>query len=185
MLIGITGTPGTGKTTVSGILSTSFGYRIINLNDLIKEKELHCGVDTKRDCLIADIEHIHDSLIELIDENTKCGETVLVESHMSHYITDTVIVLRASPDILKKRLQTRNYSPEKIEENVEAEALDVILAESVQYCKSVFEVNTTYMRPEEIAEYINHIIKAIKNGKEDDLDGFRPGNIDWSEDFFK
>ena len=44
---------------------------------------------------------------------------------------------------LEMRLKSRGYSEEKIKENIEAEALDVILVEAFEWCKKVFEVNTT------------------------------------------
>ncbi|MHC1575865.1 MAG: AAA family ATPase, partial [Methanosarcinaceae archaeon] len=41
MLIGLTGTPGTGKTSVSRRLGAESGCRVIHLNDLIKEEHLY------------------------------------------------------------------------------------------------------------------------------------------------
>jgi len=49
MLIGLTGTPGTGKTSVSKLLETRRGWKVIYLNDLIKEEHLYSEVDEERD----------------------------------------------------------------------------------------------------------------------------------------
>jgi len=56
------------------------------------------------------------------------------------------------------RLEARGYSEEKIRENIEAEALDVILVEAFEWCEKVFEINTTEKSIEETGQDIekNH-----------------------------
>ena len=180
MLIGLTGTPGTGKTSTSELVKARFGYRVIHLNKLIKEKHLYSGVDEVRDTLVADMDKVSAYVSELVSDSDKI---TLLDSHLSHYIADIVIVLRASPDILRERLSHRDYSQAKISENVEAEALDVILVESVEWCEKVFEINTTYVTVEEVATNIGEIISALLC--EDDgavILKYKPGSLDWSED---
>ena len=77
------------------------------------------------------------------------------------------------------RLETRGYSEEKIKENVEAEALDVILVEAFEWCEEVFEINTTGKSIEEAGQDIEKIIEHILNGSEEELLEYRPGSIDW------
>ena len=50
----ITGTPGTGKTTLSELVASSTGLRHINVTDLVKEKSLHEGKDEEFDSYILD-----------------------------------------------------------------------------------------------------------------------------------
>ncbi len=186
MLIGLTGTPGTGKTSVSNLLKERYGYRVIHLNDFIREENLHSEIDEVRDTLVVDMDEVSERICQLVDVNTNDGDNVtIIDSHMSHYIADIVIVLRASPDKLRKRLSNRDYSEAKISENVEAEALDVILVESVEWCDKVFEINTTDARVDEIVEDINAIIRALLSGKDKDmLLKYSPGAFDWSEEIF-
>lgn len=181
MLIGLTGTPGTGKTSVSKLLEKRRKWKVIHLNDLIKEEHLYTEVDEKRDAVVADMELVRRRLIEIIDEMGKgaTNEIIILESHLAHYIADTVIVLRAYPSELKKRLEKRGYSEEKVRENTEAEALDVILVEASEWCKKVFEVNTTGKSVEEVGHDIEKIIDRILSGKEDELSEYEPGSIDW------
>ncbi len=177
MLIGLTGTPGTGKTSVSRFLEKKRHWKVIHLNDLIKEEHLYTEIDEKRDAVVADMELIRERLAEII--NGKDNEVIILESHLAHYIADIVIILRAYPPELKMRLKTRGYSEEKIRENTEAEALDVILVEAFEWCKKVFEVNTTGKSLEETGQDIEKIIDHILSGTEEKLSEYEPGSIDW------
>jgi len=62
MIIGITGTPGTGKTSACALL-TDVG--ILDLNELIKTEGLHLGIDEERDSLIADMDTVYDRVCEI------------------------------------------------------------------------------------------------------------------------
>lgn len=191
MLIGLTGTPGTGKTSVSKLLEKRRGWKVVYLNDLIKEEHLYSEVDEERDSVIADMELIRERLSGILEEekgqhaekakvNGEEKENItIIESHLAHYITDIVIVLRAYPPELKKRLEKRGYSEEKINENAEAESIDLILAEAFEWCKKVFEVNTTGRTVEETSEDVEKIIDYILAGKENELQEYIPGSLDW------
>jgi adenylate kinase len=181
MLIGLTGTPGTGKTSVSKFLERKRQWKIIHLNDLIKEDHLYTETDEKRNAVIADMELIQKRLKNEIESTPaeKNKEPVILESHLAHYIADIVIVLRTHPAELKMRLEMRGYGEEKIRENIEAEALDVILVEAFEWCKKIFEVNTTGKSVEEVGNDIEKIIDHILNGDYEELSEFKPGTIDW------
>ncbi len=179
MLIGLTGTPGAGKTSVSRRLGTEYGYRVIHLNDLIKEEHLYSGVDEVRGSVIADMDRVVDRISELVDDP---DEVVILDSHLSHHIADTVIVLRTAPDELKRRLALRGYNKDKIRENVEAECLDVILVESVEWCENVFEIGNTGRHVEDVVADIYEIIQCLSGGYLDSLEKYHPGSFDWSEE---
>jgi adenylate kinase len=185
MIIGLTGTPGTGKTSVSRLLEKMNGWKVIHLNELIKEKHLYTEIDEKRDAVIADMELVREYLKKIIEQreheggNGKKNDVMVIESHLSHHIADVVIVLRTYPPELEMRLKNRGYSEEKIKENIEAEALDVILVEAFEWCKKVFEVNTTGKSVEEVRQDIEKIIDNILSGNEEKLLEYKPGSIDW------
>lgn len=183
MLIGLTGTPGTGKSSVSKILETDSGYNIIHLNELIKKENLYKEVDENRDSVVADMDIISRRVSEIVDE--KNSPVTILESHLSHYIADTVVVLRASPEELEKRLLSRGYSSEKIQENMDAEELDIILFESVEWCGRVFEVNTTSRSLNEVASDVNEIITAlITDDTEQITSKYKPGSVDWTSGWY-
>lgn len=168
MIVALTGTPGTGKTTVSGLIP----YRVIDLNELIQEIGLYESYDEKRDTLIVDEEKMSTEVGQIIRELK--DDVVVVEGHLAHHIpSDLIIVLRAHPRVLIDRLQDRGYSESKIRENAEAEALDVILVEALEENENVQEVDTTDKTPSEVAEIIKNIIEGGTK--------YPYGKVDWSE----
>jgi len=181
MLVGITGTPGTGKTSVTELLENRTHYRVIHINELIKQEKLYSEVDNERDCVVADM----DLVDRRVREMASTDDITVLDSHLSHHLADSVIVLRTKPEILRERLQKRNYSIEKVEENLEAEALDIILCESAEWCDNVFEIDTTSQSVERTFNDIRNILDGLARGKEKELaDRYRPGSVDWSEEFF-
>ena len=166
MRIALTGTPGTGKTTVAGLLP----YTVIDINALVKGG-MNFGKDPERDCLEADMDALADHLAKLASD-----EIFILEGHFSHHFADWSIVLRLSPSLLRLRLEARGYSAKKIQENLEAEALDVILVEAVQLCSRVDEIDTTGKSSQEVAELAARIIQGRLE--------LPAGQVDWLDEFF-
>jgi adenylate kinase len=104
------------------------------------------------------------------------AEEIILEGHFSHHFADWSIVLRLSPAVLRLRLEARGYSEAKIRENLEAEALDVILVEAVDMCRRVDEIDTTGKSAAQVAERIKDIIEGRLR--------LAPGQVDWLEEFF-
>ncbi len=184
MIIALTGTPGTGKTTICGIIKEhsqySKEYFIIDVNKLVIDEMLYTGKDETRDTYEADIDKLEKRVKQDIRKN-QGGTDIILEGHLSHLLpVDTIIVLRVHPVALRVRLGKRmKYSFQKVKENADAEALDVILVESVERNKNVFEINTTDMNPLAVVKSVVSIIKAIKDGKVPEE--FLPGKINWIE----
>ena len=97
MQIALTGTPGTGKTTVAALLR----YRVLDINSLVRGG-MNLGQDPERGCLEADMDALAGHLDSLESE-----ETVILEGHFSHHFADWAIVLRLSPAALRLRLEKR------------------------------------------------------------------------------
>ncbi|MEW6528573.1 MAG: AAA family ATPase [Candidatus Micrarchaeota archaeon] len=91
----------------------------------------------------------HDKTANQKSKTLKTSKTlILVEGHVACEISlpaNFVFVLRCNPSELKKRLQKRKYSEEKIKENLLAEMLDycVLVGEKNYDKKIIFEVETT------------------------------------------
>ena len=116
-----------------------------------------------------------DGLAERLVEMDS-DQIAILEGHFSHHFAQWSIVLRLAPQKLESRLEERAYSPEKIRENLEAEALDVILVEAVEYCQRVDEIDTTRRTPQEVADLVAKIIEGKLQ--------MPPGQVDWLEEFF-
>ena len=158
--VALTGTPGTGKTTASGLVADRVGVEVIHLNDAIREAGLFSERDVERDSLVADL----DAVESWLDEHRTASEADhLVESHLAHLLdVDRVIVLRCHPESLKPRLRERGESEASVAENAESEALDTILAAAVdRHGKgSVWEIDTTDRTPEAVADDVAAAIRG-------------------------
>ncbi|MDH7516803.1 MAG: adenylate kinase family protein [Candidatus Thermoplasmatota archaeon] len=180
MLVAISGTPGTGKTSVSKILE-QHGFEVFDLNKLSVEKGFVVGFDKKRGSRIVDV----DKLDRYVGGFSKGKNLVFFEGHLSHLLKnmDKVIILRCHPSVLKKRLAEKNWNKEKIKENVEAEVLDIVLCESVEnhHRKNIFEIDTTDKTVDQVASCV---LEVVEN-KFKPMKKYNIGYIDWSEEILK
>ncbi|MFQ6127409.1 MAG: adenylate kinase family protein [Thermoplasmata archaeon] len=168
MLVAITGTPGVGKSSACKILEKR-GYRVLNLNRIALERGLIQGRDEVRDATIIDTYQMN-TLVKSLG-----SDLMFLDGHISHLLdVDVSIVLRCNPNRLRERLASLGWSDRKISENVEAEAIDYILVESLEMGRKTFEIDTTDEGPEAVARSILSIV----DGKVSD---FQTGSVDWSE----
>jgi adenylate kinase len=170
MIAVITGTPGTGKSTVCDALSRKMDAVCYHLDELVR-KGLSIGYEPGKKSMIADLEGLKKRLREI--------DRGIIEGHYSHLLGlgEVVIVLRTHPRVLSRRLIDKGFSEEKIKENLECEALDLCLIESLEHSKRVYEVDTTNR---ELEDTVEAIMKIMGGGG----DEFLPGKIDWSEEYF-
>jgi len=168
VLIAVTGTPGTGKTSACEVLARR-GYTVIDLDEVARRDGFVTGRDAVRQTDEVDIEALRDGL-------NVPAKVAFLRSHFAHRMNVNVaIVLRCRPSVLRQRLEARGWGPEKVRENVEAEAIDVILQEAVTNLPFVYEVDTTDLTPEATAD----AILAVLQGK---TKGHEPGSVDWTSE---
>ena len=179
----VSGTPGTGKTTISNNIQNYIEAKVISLNELAISENLIENYDTKRETSVIDNNKLIAFLIELIKEYEKEDpEFLIIESHFSDIVPEQfinfVIILRCDPDELHKRLKRRGYKREKIRENVQSE----ILGNCVNYFINkplntpILEIDTTNASIETITKTIMRILT-----NEIDLKDFHVGKVDWLE----
>ena len=163
-MYGISGTPGTGKSSIAAALEAR-GHRVVRASDTVHEYIL--GKDPERQTVI-------------IDEEAWAGNFQpvdgFVEGHLVHLLPcDRVIILRCRPDILHARLMERGYPPGKVSENTEAEAMDVILVETLEIHPPdhILEVETTAAPVSSCVEQIELFIRGEISPSY--------GRNDWSE----
>lgn len=168
MLVAVTGTPGTGKTSSCDVLARR-GYVVVDLDDVARSGGFVVGRDEARQTDEVDVDALRDHLRVV-------AKIAFVRAHYAHEMgVDMAVVLRCSPAVLRSRLEARGWSPEKVRENVEAEAIDVITQQAVERLSAVYEVDTTSRTPAQTAD----AILGILQGK---TEGHAPGSVDWSQE---
>ena len=125
----ITGTPGTGKTTLAAELGERSTLKFVNIGDLAKQEELYEGWDDEYQCHVLDEDRVVD---ELEAQMTDGGN--IVDYHGCDFFPerwfDIIFVLRTDNTVLYDRLQGRDYSEKKIQENVQCEIFQTLLEEA-------------------------------------------------------
>ncbi|THD20869.1 Adenylate kinase isoenzyme 6 [Fasciola hepatica] len=125
----ITGTPGTGKTTLAKEIADRCSLNFVSVNDVAKEGELYDGYDDENDCHILDEDRVVD---ELEDYMMQGGQ--VVDYHSCDFFPerwfDAVFVLRTDNSVLYPRLSARGYSAKKIADLIHCEIVQVVLDEA-------------------------------------------------------
>ena len=142
---------------------------VLHVNDLVDTFKASSGYDRKRKTKEVDVSKLAKAVAKIEGD-------MILEGHFSHMLRpDLAVVLRCSPKALKKRLQKKGWGEKKVRENVEAEAVDVVLIEALENVPDVREIDTTSMKPAQVAKAIEAIIAGERQK-------YRVGNVDWSEE---
>jgi len=177
LVIAVSGTPGTGKSIFARALAKKLNARVIDLNALIRRKKIYrLDVNGTK---IANLPKMRKEFIHTIHAS---HSPIVVEGLLAHLLPKKclthVIILRTRPRVIERRLRARKYSKAKIRDNIESEALSIILWEAVQAhgMGKVYEINMTKLRPDAAVKLFS-----------DALDGkvsLRPGKVDWLDEVF-
>lgn len=153
----VSGTPGTGKTTISKKVSKLLNFEYVDVNKIIKKENLCESYDKKRDCMIVDENKLQKNLSEYIKKSRR---NLIIDSHMSYFIPSKLvnlcIITSCTIEKLRPRLEKRKYSKSKIKENLESEIFNVCLEEAKQAKHTILEISTS-----EKLDY-SELIKSIK-----------------------
>jgi adenylate kinase len=125
MRIIITGTPGTGKSSVAKALGRRIKHMVVNEHQFALEKKIGKW-DSDEGELIIPLQQFARELNKLLAKE----KDIILEGHLLCELrlpADFVVLLSVKPEILEKRLQAKGYSELKVQENVFCEAND--------YCK--------------------------------------------------
>lgn len=174
-VIAISGIPGTGKTAVGSVLAKRLNAEFIELGQVVKERQLHYGIDPDRGTLIANIDSLQDYLIDQIQDTEKL---FVVVGHFADLVPENylkvLVILRCHPVTLAERLCSRQWSSKKTLENIQAEILGECTSQGLarHRLEKIFEIDTTDTPIEEVVD----TIEVILSGKGDQ---FAFGKISW------
>ena len=133
-LITITGSPGTGKSTLAELLEKKLKYKRINLHDYYKQ--ISTGYDRKKQCYGIDLKKFKELVKKKIQELKKEKRNgLIIDSHISHLLPKSlvdlcIVMVCSNLKKLENRLKKRKYSKKKIRENLDAEIFQVCLNEA-------------------------------------------------------
>ena len=143
MAIIISGSVGTGKTTIAKKIAKEKKLKYMDVNQIIKDNRLYSYYNKKDKSYVVDIKKLNNYLIKLIKKDKK----IVLDSHLTHYLpkkyVDECIITKCNLKELKKRLEKRNYSREKIRVNLDCEIFDVCLIEALDKGHKVKVVDTS------------------------------------------
>jgi adenylate kinase len=168
--ISITGTPGVGKTTIAQLLSSSIGFDVVSIEKVASDSQCFAGVDESDKTSLIDVDCLQA-------QSDYRGKNLIIEGHLSHFVpSDIIIILRCHPQEIQRRLEQRDYSPDKIRNNVEWELIGGVWTEleEVEHGASLLEFNTSTQSPEAITTLILECLTSgmfMKN-KDDVIDWF-------------
>ena len=168
--VALSGTPGTGKTTISSLLQSE-GFDVLSLEKIADKHNCLGELDDSDDSKPIDIELLISILRnawDIMPENI-----TIIDGHLSHLLPcDHTIILRCKPDVLEDRLVKRGYSKGKIQGNVEWELIGSAWNDNEDR-DGWLELDTTELTENEVKE---RVIKWI-------ADDFKPNasntDIDW------
>lgn len=170
MRILITGTPGTGKSSVAREIGRRKGWVVVRLGELAERAGCVIGEEGEK---IADVRKLGRAALREL----RGKRDAVVEGHLGCEFSlplDYVFVLRTHPEELRKRMGRRRYPARKIRENLMAEMLDYCTQVAAKHYKvPILEVDTTNRTAGQAAERII----AFLEGKVKKLD-----KVDWGKE---
>ncbi len=152
--IALTGTPGTGKSTVASRLTPH--VRTLEVQEFARLVGAGCGRAGKT----GRAEVVDLDLATRAWRAGRGSDVEMLVGHLSHLlpIRDT-IVLRCHPRELAQRLaRSRRMSLLERDENLLSEATDLILIEAVERRRRIWEVDTTGRTVESVAGEVRRIV---------------------------
>ncbi|AFZ70975.1 putative nucleoside kinase, CMP and AMP kinase [Caldisphaera lagunensis DSM 15908] len=164
----ISGTPGTGKSTLAKLISEELNCNYIEVSDFAVKKNLVIPDETGRDTYVIKEDELKE---EILKEKGK-GLTILVTHYPDVFLDDDrfylntlfLILLRTNPKILMDRLNKKGWDEKKVKENVLAEAFNTIAEDIYDYKDIVIEIDTSNENPNNLLDIVFNKINTLDFG---------------------
>ena len=167
-IVALTGSPGTGKTTLASRLLNQ-GVKVVTLEDAAERVDALSHVEGE----------LEVETSKLAEWKWEGNDHCVIDGHLSHHCPiNAVIVLRCHPLELRRRLEQRtDYGPEKVESNVEWELISGVWADLIVLHPQakVIEIDTTEQEVP-IDAVLDFILKAEPSTS---VEEFITDSIDW------
>lgn len=163
-MIVICGTPGTGKTTLGRMLERE-NYDVIHLTEFVKSKKLYTHYDEEFGSYVIDEKRMVENLLATREKVEKPGKPLIVEgigaTLLPKKTVHLCIILTCDPAIIEKRLKGKGYPRMKIERNIEAENLSVILGDALEKFgeEQCVQIDTTDLTKGDLLEKVKKLIR--------------------------
>ena len=165
--VALTGTPGTGKSTVARRLPQDL--HAIELRDLALR--LKAGRRRGRGSVEVDL----PLLRRRFRSYSRAVATGVLVGHLAHRLpVRYIIVLRCHPRALDRRLRRARRSAPERAMNVLSETLDIVLVEALRTGVPVREVDTTGRSPAAVAHLVAQVVRRRPPS--------RYGQVNWLAD---
>lgn len=151
-VIVVTGTPGTGKTSLCRyIVSRNKGWIHLDLGRFAAEANAITGYDDSLETSIVDMNILKKALRKHVSNSVGEGVRLLIDGHYAAEVSPAehvnyCLVLRCRPDVLWRRLRSvKGYGEEKARRNVESEITDYcyLMAKLHLKRKRIIQLDTT------------------------------------------
>lgn len=154
----ISGTPGCGKSTTCELLQRRLTkYEYYNISDFAENHKCYEGYDKDRKSHIVDEDKLLDELEPLL--HSGCS---IIDWHVNDVfperLIDLVVVLRCDNSVLYDRLHARGYHDAKIQENLDAEIMGVVLQDALESYEQEIVVELQSNTTEEMESNVERIV---------------------------
>ena len=133
MIISISGSVGTWKTSLSKLLSKKLNFEVIHLNELAKDFKLEEVKELQT--FDFDLDKLLILIEQKINKYKKEKKNLILESHFVHFINpklvDFLFIINRNLKELKKEYKIRNYNSQKTKDNLEVEAFNLCFYEGI------------------------------------------------------
>ncbi|XP_013773338.1 adenylate kinase isoenzyme 6-like [Limulus polyphemus] len=160
----ITGTPGTGKSTLCSEISEISGFEWLNVGEIAKADHMYDGHNDITQCPVIDEEQMINELEDKIADGGKIIDYHGCDFFPQHWF-DIVFILRTNSTTLYNRLVARGYRGQKLENNIQCEFFQTLIDEArgSYNNKIVYELPSN--TPDDMEDNVEKICQWINQWK--------------------